>query len=160
MMLSRINKFFEFDPFESKMKKSAGIIIVLNKSKFLLCHPSNSRWFGTYSFPKGGIEEGESALDAALRELREETSVIVSKNQILDIKNPIVVYYENKKGTKYKSITLYTVHINDVSEIGLDSEVIPKERLQIEEIDWAGFLDKEQARAKIFHKTASVLETF
>lgn len=142
------------------MKKSAGIIIVLNKNKFLLCHPSNSRWFGTYSFPKGGIEEGESSLDAAIRELREETSVIVNKNQILDIENPIIVYYENKKGIKYKSITLYTVHINDVFEIGLDSEVIPKEKLQIEEVDWAGFLDKEQSKEKIFHKTASVLETF
>lgn len=158
-MINRINKFFEFEPFESKMKKSAGVIIILNKDKVLLCHPSNSRWFGTYSFPKGGLEEGESTLDAAIRELREETSVIVNKNQISNLENPIVVTYENKKGTKYKTITLYTVHINNLSEINLESEIIPKERLQIEEIDWAGFIDKDEAKLRIFHKTASVLET-
>lgn len=158
-MINKINKFFDFDPFESKMKKSAGIIIVLNKDKVLLCHPSNSRWFGTYSFPKGGLEECESTLDAALRELKEETSVIVNKSQISNLDNPIVVTYENKKGTKYKTITLYTVYINNLSEINLDSEVIPKERLQIEEIDWAGFIDKQEAELRIFHKTRSVLET-
>jgi ADP-ribose pyrophosphatase YjhB (NUDIX family) len=158
-MLNRINKFFEFEPFAKKMKKSAGVIIILKGEKVLLCHPTNSRWFGTYSFPKGGIDEGESTLDAALRELKEETSVIVNKNQISNLKDPIVVFYENKKGTKYKTITLYTVYINNLSEINLDSEVIPKERLQIEEIDWAGFIDKQEAELRIFHKTRSVLET-
>ena len=159
-MINKINKFFEFDPFESKMKKSAGVIIVLNNEKILLCHPANNdKWFGSYSFPKGGLEEGESTLDAAIRELREETSVIVNKNQISNLENPIIVTYENKKGTKYKTITLYTVHINNLSEINLESEILPKERLQIEEIDWAGFIDKQEAELRIFHKTKSVLET-
>ena len=68
------------------MKVSAGVAIVLNKEKVLLCHPSNASWGTNYSFPKGGVDIGEGILDAAMRELREETSVIVSKSQI---KNPL-----------------------------------------------------------------------
>ena len=157
-MINSINKFFDFDPFESKMKKSAGVIIVLNKDKVLLCHPSNSRWFGTYSFPKGGLEEGESTLDAGLRELKEETSVVINKNKISNLKDPIIVDYVNKKDIKYKTITLYTVYINDVSEINLPSEIIDLERLQVEEIDWAGFLTKSEASVRIFHHISHLLD--
>ena len=105
-MINRINKFFEFDPFESKMKKSAGIIIVLNKDKVLLCHPSNSPWFGTYSFPKGGIDEGETIKQAALRELFEETSVKINDSMLSG--EPLVLDYMNykKKGVVYKRIYL------------------------------------------------------
>lgn len=124
----------------------------------LFCHPSNSKWFGTYSFPKGGVESGESEIDAALRELREESSVIVIKSQITNIKDPIIVDYQTKKGEKYKKIYLYTVYINDISEVGLDSEIIPTEKLQIEEIDWCGFLSKEEAKPRIFHRVAHLLD--
>jgi ADP-ribose pyrophosphatase YjhB (NUDIX family) len=141
------------------MKKSAGVVIVLRKDKVFLCHPTNSNWYGTYSFPKGGVDKDETTLDAAIRELKEETSIVVNTKQISNIKDPIVVYYQNKKGILYKSIALYTVYINSVSEIGLESEILPKERLQLEEVDWAGFLTKEEAKLRIFHKTASVLET-
>ncbi len=155
-MINRIRNFFEFEPFEKKMKKSAGIIIIYN-DKVLLCHPTNSKWFGSYSFPKGGVDDGESEIDAAIRELREETSILVSKS-MLD-KNPIIVDYVNKKGTKYKKLFLYKLYIDDLSEIGLESEIIPKQNLQLEEIDWAGFLDKKEASFRIFHRVSHILET-
>ena len=63
-----------------------------------------------------------------------------------------------KKGVVYKRIYLYTLYINDVSEIGLDSEVIPKEKLQLEEIDWAGFVTKEEAKLRLFHRSVPVLD--
>ena len=154
-----ISRWFDFDPFANRMKKSAGVIIILNRHKMLFCHPANSKWFGTYSFPKGGLEKGESEIDAALRELREESSVVVSKSQISNIKNPIIVDYVNRKGDrKYKQLYLYTVYINDISEIGLDSEIIPTEKLQMEEIDWCGFLSKEEAKPIIFHRVVHLLD--
>lgn len=138
------------------MEKSAGIIIILNNKKVLLAHPTNSRWTNTYSFPKGGIEEGESQIDAAIRELKEETSIEVSIDKIED-KKPIVVQYNDKNGKIYKEVYLFKVYINDISEIGLESETLPKEMLQIEELDWCGFLTKEEAKTKIFYRVADLL---
>ena len=157
-MINKINKFFEFNPYESKMKQSAGVIIILNKEKILICHPSNAKWMASYSFPKGGIDEGETIKQAAIRELFEETSVLVDESKIS--KEPLVLDYMNykKKDVVYKRIYLYTMYINDVSEIGLDSEVIPKEKLQLEEIDWAGFVTKEEAKVRLFHKSVPILD--
>ncbi len=138
------------------MDKSAGIIIILNNKKVLLAHPTNSRWTNTYSFPKGGIEEGESQIDAAIRELKEETSIEVSIDKIED-KKPIVVQYNDKNGKIYKEVYLFKVYINDISEIGLSDETLPKEMLQIEELDWCGFLTKEEAKTKIFYRVADLL---
>ena len=158
-MINKINKFFEFEPFESKMKKSAGVIIVLNKEKILLCHPANNdKWFGSYSFPKGGIDEGETIKQAALRELFEETSVKLTDGMLSD--EPLVLDYMNykKKGVVYKRIYLFTLYISDISEIGLDSEVIPKENLPLDEIDWAGFVTKEEAKLRLFHRSVPMLD--
>lgn len=140
------------------MKKSAGVIIVLNNEKVLLGHPSNAAWTNTYSFPKGGIEKDESKIKAALRELQEETSIVIDKELIDNKEEPIIVEYKDRKGEVYKKLYLFIAHISSISEIELDSEVIPIERLQIEEMDWAGFLTKEEAKEKIFHRIEHILD--
>ena len=139
------------------MRKSAGVIIILKNTKMLLCHSTNSSWFKTYSFPKGGIEKNESKIDAAIRELKEETSIRIRKEQI-DNREPILVEYKDKKGEVYKKVYLYKVYINDISEIGLKDEIVPKKNLQIEEIDWCGFVTKKEAINKIFFRVNHLLE--
>lgn len=153
-----IKKWFNYNPFEWKVKVSAGIIIILRNQKFLLCHPTGHKWNDSYSFPKGGVELDELDIDAAIRELREETSVIVNKNQIENIKDPIVVNYKNKKGIKYKKVILYIVRIQSLSEVGLNRDIIERDKLQLEEVDWAGFLTKEDAKSKIFYRFSHLLD--
>ena len=88
--------------------------------------------------------------------LKEETSIEVSIDKIED-KKPIVVQYNDKNGKIYKEVYLFKVYINDISEIGLESETLPKEMLQIEELDWCGFLTKEEAKTKIFYRVNHLL---
>jgi 8-oxo-dGTP pyrophosphatase MutT (NUDIX family) len=55
-------------------EKSAGVIVYFkNKKKyeFLLLHYPGGHW----CFPKGHIEKGETTMEAALRELEEETNI-------------------------------------------------------------------------------------
>jgi 1,4-dihydroxy-2-naphthoyl-CoA synthase len=50
------------------------------------------------------------------------------------------------------------VEINSLSDIGLISEIVPKNQLQKEEVDWAGFLSKEEIMDKCFHRFRKVLD--
>ena len=62
--------------------QSAGILLyrwTAAKLEVFLVHPGGPFWkgkdAGTWTIPKGEIEEGEPALEAAVREFREETGV-------------------------------------------------------------------------------------
>ena len=131
----------------------------MNKNnKILLSHATNARWEKTFSFPKGGIEKDEKKKDAAIRELMEETSIVITKEQISNPDDAIIVNYIDKAGINYKRLYLYTVYIEDISEIGLESEIVPIENLQADELDWCGFLTKEEAKDKIFNRVEHLLD--
>lgn len=156
-LTNMIRRWTEYDVWKDKLKRSAGIAIILNNSKILLCHPTKAKWESTYSVPKGEINPDETEIDAAIRETLEEASIIINKDQISNKKDPILIEYTSKSGKKYKNVYIYTVFINDISQIGLDSEIIDKDKLQLREIDWCGFLDKKEASERIFHRMSGLL---
>ena len=74
------------------MLTSCGLIIT-DGSLCLLCHvtlSSPSRW----DLPKGVMEDGESAIDCVVREVYEETGVVVDIDNLLDL--GIFDYMPNK----------------------------------------------------------------
>ena len=131
------------------MKNSAGLVIIKDK-KILLCHPTNANWNGTYSIPKGNLEANETKLQAAIRETYEEVGIIIPENIIG--KQEYEISYLDKSGKLFKKVFYYIVETTEIPDI------LPKNQLQIEEVDWSGFLDYETARTKIFWRFKPILD--
>ena len=138
------------------MKISSGIAIIY-KNKILLGHPTNLPWKNSFSPPKGGVDEGETYLDAAIRETWEEVGIKINISQIENIDSPIEFLYINKKGVLFKKCYIFIVKINSLSDISLSDETLNKSQLQVSEIDWAGFMTRLDAMDKIFFRFQPLL---
>ena len=95
---------------------SAGLAIVYDGK--ILLGQSRGRKSGTgYGIPKGGIEEGESHLDTAIRETYEEFGIKVPKSLISKIEHTFVL--TSRKYKYNKVIYYFIVEIDDLSKICL-----------------------------------------
>ena len=80
-------------------------------------------------------------MEAALRELREETGIILQPEQLDPSSESVHISRKNIEWMLF----YFICKINDLSEIGLDSERLPNDMLQLEEIDWGKFVTAEEA---------------
>jgi len=93
------------------MIQSAGIVVVdwNDKEPRVLCVRAYSNW----DFPKGKLDSGETHLQAAIRELEEETSLsIPSDAKLVGLEAPPITY---GRGKNEKTATYYLA--DRVSEI-------------------------------------------
>lgn len=142
------------------MKISAGLSIICN-GKILLVHPTNAGWWTSLSIPKGKVEDGETYLQAALRETMEEVGIEIP-DEIVHADELMVRYRRKKKnggsGKTYKKVFHFLVQIDDLSQIGLDSEKIPKEQLELDEVDWAGFFELDEAKKRLSKNMKPIID--
>ncbi len=95
-------------------------------------------------------------MEAAFRELKEETGISVSPDKLDPVPEKVEVF--NKAGKYQNSIYYFKYNISDLSEIGLDSISVPKQQLQKEEVDWAGFVDIKDAYHKVARAQLIILD--
>ena len=68
--------------FLAPRRLSCGVVILNEDHELLLCHVTgHNHW----DLPKGGIDAGESPLQAALRETREETGLRLAAAELVDL---------------------------------------------------------------------------
>ena len=134
---------------EKTIELSAGLVIIQD-GNILLGHPTGQKWQGSFSIPKGRVEEGEDLLEAAIRETSEEVGINIDKKDIEDTE-PLYIDYKDKKGVPYKRVYYFIVK----PKIPISSEAIIPDK---KEIDWAAFLTKEAASDRIFWKLKPILD--
>ena len=105
-------------------EKSCGCIVLRDKKVLLIgAKDDNGELF--WSFPKGHQEDGETDIETAIRETKEETNLDV---KIVDNK-PIKTGHLVHNGTIYKEILLFIAKpLNDEIKIQED---------EVEEVQWA-----------------------
>lgn len=87
---------------------SCGVILVNEKREILMFHATNQKH---WDIPKGTKNPGETEIETALRELREETGLILEESQLEDIS-----YHEYNN---YKDLWLFIAKMPHVSLLTL-----------------------------------------
>jgi ADP-ribose pyrophosphatase YjhB (NUDIX family) len=101
-----------------KKEKSCGAIVFYlkgEKEQILLIKHANS---GHWSFPKGHVEAGETEVETAMREIKEETCV----NALIDTRFREVVTYSPKKDV-LKDVVYFFATTNDYETSNQEEEV-------------------------------------
>ena len=98
-----------------KKEKSCGAIII-NDGKVLLIHQTNDVW----GFPKGHVEDGETEVETAIREVKEETNldIEIDKNKRYEIS------YLVKENIPKTVIYFIAKTVGNINIVKQDSELL------------------------------------
>lgn len=150
-----MNEAWEDIDFSVK-RKAAGVAIIW-EGQILLVHPTGASWQkSSFGIPKGGINDGEDVLEAAIRELREETGIVLNSTELDP--EPLVANSYKPNGSLDRQLIYFTKAIRSLDEIGLTSATVSKHQLQLEEIDWAGFVPIDRAYPKMHRSQLIILD--
>lgn len=107
-----------------KEEKSCGCIIINDKNEVLLIHHNAGHW----DFPKGHVEEGETEVQTAIREVKEETNIDVEVNE----KFRYSTKYSPKEGVMKEVVYFLARNISDNKEPQLK---------EVSEVNWFSIED-------------------
>ena len=118
------------------MKVIAGCVVEKD-NKILMVQEANEKYYGQWNFPAGHVDEGESIMEGAIREVKEETGCDVKLTGLL----PIKTVYQNDIPTLIVEFTAEIINEN----IKFDkNEILDVKWIDIEDIK---NMDKNTLRA-------------
>ena len=133
-------------------------IVFWYENNVLLVHPYDPDGeFDGWSYPKGHYEEGETRKQTAIRELNEEIDIELPDNFLDDIEEKELKPVLKDKGIKHYWYYTYELSPEEFNKYFNNSLIIPKSKLQLDEIDEARFVDIEEAKKLLSSKFLDIL---
>ncbi len=123
-------------------KRNVVIVTLRNKDNLILM-VRTKKLPNSWQPIGGGIDEGETPIDAIIRELYEETGIKISCNDLIEVTR---VPYDFGEGTVYCYDTKTT----------FEEDLVKIEKEEIEEYRW--FSLEEMTKLPMFKATASFIE--
>ena len=117
-----------------RQEKSCGCIVINDKNEVLLIHHNAGHW----DFPKGHVEHGETEVQTAIREVKEETNIDVEVNE------------------KYRYVTQYSPKEGVIKEVVyfLAGNISNNKEAQLEEVSEVNWFQIEAALEQITYETS------
>lgn len=130
------------------------VVILFEKENNTISVLLNERAKNKWELPGGKVDPGESSQDGAIREIKEETNIIIDPKKLFTIDELIPEYKKVKKCNYYG----YIVDNNDNIKVGSDAinlQWFPIDKLPT--ISWDGNKFVEKAKSIMFKPDKDIL---
>jgi len=135
--------------FFNPKRLSCGVVILNRERELLLCHVTGQNH---WDLPKGGIDPGETPLEAAIRETREESGLRLQPEALVDLGR---FAYTNKKNLHLFACATPRF---ELKELRCESRYLDRySGRQMPEMDGYGWFAFERVAALCTPKMATVL---
>ena len=141
---------------KNKIVRNSSRAIIIKNGKIAMVY---SKLYNYYKFPGGGIEKGESKIDALVREVREEAGLIVKKVTIKEFGSVYREYLSpDDDNTMYFQDNYY--YLCDVEDEIVDQNLDEYEDIEGFSLFWVNPYDAINANRPFEHgpKSRSMIE--
>ncbi|MGQ9846564.1 MAG: NUDIX hydrolase [Bacteroidales bacterium] len=151
LCLITTNPDYTFKEFQSKYERieAAGCLVVNEKQQWLMIYRLNH-----WDLPKGKIDAGESPLQTAIREIKEECNLSINAEKCTFFEHTYHVYQLNNKPI-LKQTHWYLCHYNQNH-----SDLIPQTEENIEKVEWVNLTQWTELKKISYPSIVQVVDKY